>query len=254
VIVHVGTSGFAYKEWKGGFYPGKIAADAMLTFYAARLSTVEINNTFYRMPQESVLTGWAARVPPGFRFVLKASQRITHFARLGDDSGALEYFLRAASVLGPQLGPTLFQLPPNMKKDLAKLHAFLARLPHRWRAAFEFRHDSWFDDEVYAALRAHDIALVYAEDEDGATPLLPTAGWGYLRLRRPVYSPAELEDRAARVRAQSWGEAFVFFKHEEGAPALPGTGPLAAESFQVLTGSGEKDAAPAFLTDPKPAV
>ena len=236
MLLHVGTSGFAYKEWKGGFYPEKTSATSMLPFYAARLSTVEINNTFYRMPKESVLTGWAVAVPETFRFVLKASQRITHFARLGDDGGALEYFLRTASVLGRQLGPTLFQLPPNMKKDHAKLKAFLARLPHRWRAAFEFRHDSWFDDEVYATLRERDVALVCAEDEDGATPLVPTAGWGYLRLRRPAYSTAELEERAARVRAQPWAEAFVFFKHEEGVPALPGTGPLAAESFQALTG------------------
>jgi uncharacterized protein YecE (DUF72 family) len=234
MLLHVGTSGFAYKEWKGGFYPEKTAADAMLPFYAARLSTVEINNTFYRMPRESVLTGWAAAVPEAFRFVLKASQRITHFARLGEDGGALDYFLRTASVLGQQLGPTLFQLPPNMRKDLAKLQAFLAKLPHRWRAAFEFRHDSWFDDEVYAALRERDVALVYAEDEDGATPLLPTTGWGYLRLRRPAYTPAELEQQAARVGAQPWAEAFVFFKHEEGAPALSGTGPLAAERFQAL--------------------
>jgi uncharacterized protein YecE (DUF72 family) len=229
-----GTSGWSFKEWKGTFYPKDLPDDGMLGFYAGRFPTVEINNTFYRMPRESVLTGWAAAVPEGFRFVLKASQRITHFARLGDDGGALDYFLRTASVLGHQLGPTLFQLPPNMKKDLAKLQAFLARLPHRWRAAFEFRHDSWFDAEVYAALRERDVALVYAEDEDGATPLLPTTGWGYLRLRRPVYTPAELEQQAARVRAQPWAEAFAFFKHEEGAPALPGTGPLAAERFQAL--------------------
>lgn len=231
MILYVGTSGFAYKEWKGGFYPEKIAADAMLRFYATRLSTVEINNTFYRMPKESVLTGWSAEVPEGFRFVLKASQRITHFARLGDDNGALDYFLRTASVLGSQLGPTLFQLPPNMKKDLARLEAFLARLPRRWRAAFEFRHDSWFDEDVYAALRAHDVALVHAEDEDGTTPLVPTAGWGYLRLRCPAYSPDQLAERAARVRDQPWRESYVFFKHEEGAPAVPGTGPLAAQAF-----------------------
>ncbi|HEX2450451.1 MAG TPA: DUF72 domain-containing protein [Gemmatimonadales bacterium] len=232
--LHVGTSGFAYKEWKGGFYPENIAGDAMLPAYAARLSTVEINNTFYRMPKESVLTGWAAQVPAGFRFVLKASQRITHFARLADDDGALDYFLRIASVLGSQLGPTLFQLPPNLKKDVPRLDAFLARLPHRWRAAFEFRHPSWFDEEVYAALRSRDAALVYAEDDESATPLEPTTSWGYLRLRRLAYTPDELTARAERIRAQPWEEAFVFFKHEEGAPALPGTGPLAAEGFAAL--------------------
>jgi uncharacterized protein YecE (DUF72 family) len=232
--VHVGTSGFAYKEWKGGFYPEKIAAGAMLPWYAARLAAVEINNTFYRMPKESVLTGWAEQVPTTFQFVLKASQRITHFARLGDDAGALDYFLRTATVLGERLGPTLFQLPPNMKKDVPRLETFLARLPHRWRAAFEFRHPSWFEPEVYGALRARELALVHAEDEEGATPLEPTAPWGYLRLRRLSYSPEELAERAARLRTLPWQEAFVFFKHEDGAPALPGTGPLAAQSFLEL--------------------
>ncbi|HET8622800.1 MAG TPA: DUF72 domain-containing protein [Gemmatimonadales bacterium] len=232
--VHVGTSGFAYKEWKGGFYPEKIAADAMLPAYATRLTTVEINNTFYRMPKESVLTGWASQVPPEFRFVLKASQRITHFARLGDDDGALDYFLRVASVLGSQLGPTLFQLPPNMKKDLPRLEEFLARLPHRWRAAFEFRHASWFGADTYAALRARDAALVHAEDDEGETPLEPTASWGYLRLRRVKYTVEELAERAARIRPLPWQEAFVFFKHEEGAPALSGTGPLAAQTFAAI--------------------
>lgn len=232
--VHVGTSGFAYKEWKGGFYPEKIAADAMLPAYATRLTTVEINNTFYRMPKESVLTGWASQVPPEFRFVLKASQRITHFARLGDDDGALDYFLRVASVLGSQLGPTLFQLPPNMKKDLPRLEEFLARLPHRWRAAFEFRHASWFEADTYAALRARDAALVHAEDDEGETPLEPTASWGYLRLRRLRYTAEELAERAARIRPLPWQEAFVFFKHEEGAPALSGTGPLAAQAFAAI--------------------
>ena len=232
--VHVGTSGFAYKEWKGGFYPDKIAADAMLPAYATRLTTVEINNTFYRMPKESVLTGWASQVPPEFRFVLKASQRITHFARLGDDDGALDYFLRVASVLGSQLGPTLFQLPPNMKKDLPRLEEFLARLPHRWRAAFEFRHPSWFEADTYAALRARDAALVHAEDDEGETPLEPTASWGYLRLRRLRYTAEELAERATRIRPLPWQEAFVFFKHEEGAPALSGTGPLAAQAFAAI--------------------
>jgi uncharacterized protein YecE (DUF72 family) len=234
---HVGTSGFAYKEWKGGFYPEKIAADAMLPAYAARLAAVEINNTFYRMPKESVLAGWASQVPDGFRFVLKASQRITHFARLGDDDGALDYFLRTATVLESRLGPTLFQLPPNLKKDLPRLEAFLSRLPHRWRAAFEFRHASWLEADVFAALRARDAALVYAEDDDGASPLEPTASWGYLRLRRTSYSSGDLAERASRIRAQPWTEAFVFFKHEDGAPAVPGTGPLAAESLAGLLGA-----------------
>ncbi|HEU5171197.1 MAG TPA: DUF72 domain-containing protein [Gemmatimonadales bacterium] len=232
--VYIGTSGYAYKEWRGAFYAEKLPADAMLRAYAERLRTVEINNTFYRMPKESVVAGWAAQVPEAFRFVLKAPQRITHFARLGDDDGALDYFLRASSVLGPKLGPTLFQLPPNLKKDLPRLTAFLDRLPHRWRAAFEFRHPSWFDDEVYGALRERGAALVAAEDEEGATPLVPTTTWGYLRLRRPAYTGAELGEWAARIGEQPWEGAFAFFKHEEGVAPGPGSGPLAAEALAAL--------------------
>ena len=152
----VGTSGWSYKEWKGSFYPPKLPQDEMLGFYASRFPTVEVNNSFYRIPSEKVLAGWAEQVPPDFRFVLKASRRITHNSRLADEDGSLEYFLRAANPLGERLGATLFQLPPTFKKDAERLRGFLARLPQRWMAALEFRHASWFDDEVYDLLRAHD--------------------------------------------------------------------------------------------------
>jgi uncharacterized protein YecE (DUF72 family) len=223
--VLTGTSGFSYKEWKGSFYPEDLPADAMLRYYAQRLPAVEINNTFYRMPKAELLAGWAEQVPDGFRFVLKASQRITHFKRLKDVSEEVGYFLRIAATLGDRLGPILFQLPPNLKKDLPRLSEFLDILPAATRAAVEFRHASWFDDEVFAALRARGAALCVAEDEELATPPVATAGWGYLRLRRPDYGEAELQAWEDRLRAQAWEEAYVFFKHEDA-----GTGPrLAAQ-------------------------
>ncbi len=225
--VAVGTSGYAYKEWKGSFYPEKLAQDKMLAYYGERFDTVEINNTFYRMPSEKLLATWAAQVPDGFRFVLKASQRITHFKRLQDAGEELGYFLRTSSTLGPRLGPTLFQLPPNLKKDLPRLVAFLDLLPHHWRAAVEFRHASWHDDETYAALRDRQVALCAADAEGEDAPLVPTAGWGYLRLRREQYAPGDLDRWAQRVLAQPWEEAFVFFKHEDA-----GTGPKLAAEFR----------------------
>ena len=223
--VLTGTSGFSYKEWKGSFYPEDLPADAMLRYYAERLPAVEINNTFYRMPKAELLASWAEQVPDGFRFVLKASQRITHFKRLKDVSEEVGYFLRVAATLGDRLGPILFQLPPNLKKDLPRLSAFLDVLPAATRAAVEFRHASWFEDDVFEALRARGAALCVAEDEDLATPLVATAGWGYLRLRRPDYGGPEVQAWADRVRGQSWEDAYVFFKHEDA-----GAGPrLAAQ-------------------------
>ena len=213
--VLTGTSGFSYKEWKGSFYPEDLPADAMLRYYAERLPAVEINNTFYRMPKAELLASWAEQVPDGFRFVLKASQRITHFKRLKDVSEEVGYFLRVAATLGDRLGPILFQLPPNLKKDLPRLSAFLDVLPAATRAAVEFRHASWFEDDVFEALRARGAALCVAEDEDLATPLVATAGWGYLRLRRPDYGGPEVQAWADRVRGQSWEDAYVFFKHED---------------------------------------
>jgi uncharacterized protein YecE (DUF72 family) len=231
--IHVGTSGYSYKEWKGHFYPEDLPAAKFLSFYASQFDTVEINNTFYRMPSERVLIEWYAQVPETFRFVLKASQRITHYARLKTDDDSLDYFLRTANVLGPRLGPTLFQLPPNFKKDLPRLAEFLAKLPRTWRAAVEFRHESWRSDDVLDALKARDIALVAVDDDDGGSPLVPTATWGYLRLRRTGYDAAGLAGWADRIRAQPWQEAYAFLKHdEEGTEA---NGPRWAEALARLT-------------------
>ena len=234
----VGTSGYAYKEWKGSFYPADLKADDFLRFYAGRFATVEINNTFYRMPTERVLAQWAAQVPDGFRFVLKASQRITHRKRLTECAEELQYFLRTANGLGAKLGPTLFQLPPNLKQDLPRLLDFLALIPRTWRAAFEFRHASWFTDETYAALRAHGAALVVAEtdleESELAVPVVATADWGYLRLRRSVYDDGALDAWARTLRAQPWTDAYVFFKHED-----EGAGPrLAAEFVAAIERTG----------------
>jgi len=220
----VGTSGWSYKEWKGSFYPAGLPTDDMLRHYAERFPTVEINNSFYRIPKEKVLLEWAAQVPAGFRFVLKASRRITHINRLGDEDGSLGYFLRTVNVLGERLGPTLFQCPPSLRKDIGRLREFLTLVPRTWRAALEFRHGSWFDDEVYEALHAHDVALVAVDEDEETTPLVPTASWGYLRLRRTGYGDDELEAWVERIESQPWREAFVFLKHDEEG----GTGPEAA--------------------------
>ena len=229
----VGTSGFSYKEWKGSFYPEDLPASEMLRFYASKLPAVEINNTFYRMPKAALLSSWAEQVPDGFRFVLKASQRITHHKRLKEAADEVGYFFRVAETLGDRLGPTLFQLPPNLKKDLPRLSDFLGSLPAAARAAFEFRHASWFEDDVFEALRSRGAALCIAEDEDLATPPVATAGWGYLRLRRPDYGEAEVADWADRIRSQAWDDAYVFFKHEDA-----GAGPrLAAQLLSRFAAS-----------------
>lgn len=227
--VLTGTSGYSYKEWKGLFYPEDLPADGMLRYYAGRLSAVEINNTFYRMPKAEILSRWAEQVPDRFRFALKASQQITHRQRLKDSAEAVAYFFRVAATLGDRLGPVLFQLPPNFKKDLPRLTAFLEVLPPASRCAFEFRHEAWFSDDVFDALKARGCALCLAEDEELATPFVATAGWGYLRLRRQDYGEEDLAERAARLRAQPWEEAYVFFKHEEG-----GKGPALAERMSRI--------------------
>jgi uncharacterized protein YecE (DUF72 family) len=227
--VRTGTSGFSYKEWKGSFYPEDLPDSGMLRHYASRLSAVEINNTFYRMPRAALLGSWAEQVPDGFVFALKASQQITHRKRLKEAGEAVSYFFDVATTLGDRLGPVLFQLPPNLKKDLPRLKDFLGCLPPASRSAFEFRHESWFDREVFEALRGAHSALCWAEDEDLATPPEPTADWGYLRLRRADYGDPELAAWADRIRAQAWTEAFVFFKHEE-----EGTGPRLAEVMGAM--------------------
>jgi len=181
-----GASGYSFKEWKGSFYPADIKPDAMLAYYVARLPTVEINNTFYRMPKTNVLENWAATAPDGFRFAIKASRRITHMSRLRAESSAesLKYLYQNLAALGGKRGPVLFQLPPFFKKDLPRLNEFLALLPEGHRAAFEFRNESWFDDEVYAALKSVGASLCLSEREDNAPPpLVETAPWGYVRLR-----------------------------------------------------------------------
>ncbi len=221
--LRVGTSGFAFKEWKGSFYPEVIAADAMLTFYSSRLPTVEINNTFYRLPKASVVEAWASQVPAGFRFALKASRRITHFKRLKDAGGETDYLLRTSAGLGDRLGAILFQLPPNLPKDIERLDRFLALLPAGTRAAFEFRHASWLDEEVFACLRARDVALCVADrgaDGEPETPVVATARYGYLRLRREGYTPDDLAAWAARIAAQPWTDALAYFTHEKEGPSL----------------------------------
>ena len=234
--LYVGTSGYSYKEWKGTFYPKELPAKGMLRYYGEQFRTVEINNTFYRMPKVSVLETWAADVPADFKFVLKASQRITHMQRLKDADDSVSYLLETAGALQGRLGPLLFQLPPNMKKDAPRLRAFLALLPPQRLAAFEFRHPSWFDDEVFGLLRDHQAALCIAEAEDGVeVPFVSTAQWGYLRLRRPDYGDAELSAWVRRVREQPWQDAFVFFKHED-----EGKGPRMAKRFIELAPGGAR--------------
>jgi len=232
--LYVGTSGYSYKEWKGTFYPEDLPEKEMLRFYGERFRAVEINNTFYRMPKASVLEAWAAEVPADFRFVLKAPQRITHIQRLVDAGDSLAYLLKVAGSLKEkeQLGPLLFQLPPYLKKDLPRLREFLKLLPPERGAAFEFRHQSWFDEGIFGVLREHRAVLCIAEAEnDLEIPFVSTADWGYLRLRRPEYCDPELKAWADRVRQQNWREAFIFFKHEE-----EGKGQQMAKRFLELAG------------------
>jgi uncharacterized protein YecE (DUF72 family) len=229
--VLAGTSGYSYPAWKGRFYDAALPASRMLSAYAARLPTVEINATFYRMPKPSTLAAWRAEVPPSFVFALKAPQRITHVKRLAGAAEDVAAFLRAAAELEGTLGPTLWQLPPTSRKDLPRLREFLALLPRGGRAAFEFRHESWSSDDVLGALSDAGAALCIADDEERAAPLVATAGFGYLRLRRPDYDDAALARWAEWVRAQSWSDAFVFFKHEDEA-----RGPELALRFGALLG------------------
>ncbi|MFW6067201.1 MAG: DUF72 domain-containing protein [Myxococcota bacterium] len=223
--VRVGTSGFSYDEWNGVFYPKGTKPADRLRYYAERLPTVEINNTFYRMPRGSMLDGWRDKVPESFRFVLKASRRITHQAKIAPEAeDSVRYLWEVSSRLGTLLGPFLFQLPPYLRKDVERLRGFLASLPAGMRAALEFRHRSWLDDEVYAVLREHGAAMVAAdfEDDEAGTPLVATAGFGYLRLRADDYDDSALADWAGRILEQPWQEAYVFFKHEDegAAPRL----------------------------------
>lgn len=235
--LHVGTSGYSYKEWKGSFYPEDLKAKEMLRFYGERLTAVEINNTFYRLPRAEVLEAWAEQVPERFRFSIKASRKITHFARLKPEArDPTEYLLSSLETLGQRLGVVLFQLPPNFKRDTERLAAFLEILPPGMPAAFEFRHESWDDDEVHAALRERGMALVCADTDDGDedAAIVETGPLGYLRLRRVDYSADDLRRWADRLRATSWDEAFVFFKHED-EPTAPR---LAAQFAEVFAEGG----------------
>jgi uncharacterized protein YecE (DUF72 family) len=219
--VAAGTSGFSYKEWQGTFYPEKFAASRMLQFYAERLQTVELNNTFYRMPNEDLIRGWNERTPDHFRFVLKAPRQMTHIKKLADCAAPLARFTEVAAILGEKLGPLLFQLPPTFQRDVERLDSFLSGVPKGVRAAFEFRHPSWFDASTYEVLRARSAALCIADvDDQDPMEIVATADFGYLRLRRENYTEAEIAAWAERLRAQPFDEAYVFFKHEVSAPAL----------------------------------
>lgn len=224
--IYAGTSGYNYPEWRGTFYPEKFSTNKMLAFYAERFPTVEINYTFYRMPTEKLLEGWAAGTPTHFTFTLKAPKRITHDARLQRCEETLQAFCRTARTLGPKLSVLLFQLAPVFKKDAGVLRTFLDQIPEGTRAAFEFRHASWFDAEIFDALRARNIALCIADSEKLSTPVEATADYGYFRLRDEGYQQADIEKWAAIVKALPAQDVFVYFKHEE-----QGLGPEFARRF-----------------------
>ena len=229
--VFAGTSGYSYKEWKGNFYPERLPSKKMLQFYAERLPTVEINNTFYRLPKLNVLESWREQVPDEFRFVLKASRRITHDRRLNEADEPTEYLLRTVQTLGTQLGVIFFQLPPYLRKDVSRLDRFLDLLPDSPLAAFEFRHESWFDEEVFELLRVRNFALCVADTDDQThATLVHTADWGYVRLRRTDYCDQALTDWAKRLQMTGWNQVYVFFKHED-----EGAGPKFATRFLELT-------------------
>jgi uncharacterized protein YecE (DUF72 family) len=217
MMIWTGTSGYNYPEWKGSFYPADLPAKKMLPYYAARFPTVEINYTFYRMPNEKLVSGWAAQTPSPFKLTLKAPRRITHDSRLKNCGDLAKSFCQVAGTLGDKLGALLFQLPPNAKKDLPLFDAFLEELPPRVRAAFEFRHVSWLDDEVYERLAARNLALCIADSERLSTPVRVTADYAYFRLRDEGYTPDDIKQWAATIAraTASCTDVFVYFKHEE---------------------------------------
>jgi uncharacterized protein YecE (DUF72 family) len=221
MTVRIGTSGYSYKEWKGSFYPEGLPASGMLSYYAERLGTVEINNTFYRFPTEKLLSGWSSQVPEGFRFVLKVSQKVTHFKRLKGVEEEMEYLVKTVRTLGDKLGALLVQIHPKLPRDDARLATFLDLIPEGMRAAVETRNPSWHHPDVYALLEKHNVPLVGIQtDEEPEPQIVRTAPWGYLRLRKTSYSPKEITDWSRRIADQGWEEAFVFFKHEQIAPDL----------------------------------
>jgi len=216
-MIWVGTSGYNYPEWKGSFYPEKMPATKMLPYYAERFPTVEINYTFYRAPNEKILTGWSQATPDRFKLTLKAPRRITHDSRLRNVAEPVRQFLEVSSTLGSKLGALLFQLPPNLKKDLSLFDAFLDTLPPRVCAAFEFRHESWLDEEIYARLRGRNLGLCVADSERLSTPVVLTADYAYFRLRDEGYTPDDIARWADVIgeKASACGDVFVYFKHEE---------------------------------------
>jgi uncharacterized protein YecE (DUF72 family) len=226
--IHVGTSGYNYTEWRGTFYPEDLSSKEMFGFYSGIFKTVEINYTFYRMPTQKTTTAWRAQAPKGFTYALKATQRITHIQRLKDAGENVRFFCEAARVLGIHLGPVLFQLPPTFRCDLERLLSFLETIPPDVRPAFEFRHDSWLNEEVFGALQARNAALCIADFGDKTTPMRPTARHGYFRLRDEGYQPDDIARWADRILEQkdNWDEVFVYFKHED-----EGKGPEFARAF-----------------------
>ena len=235
--IYPGTSGYSYKEWRGVFYPDKLPVGDMLEYYASQLPAGEINNTFYRVPKSGVLETWAAQTPETFRFVLKGTRRITHLKRLKDAGEETDHFFRIAGVLGPRLGGVLLQLPPFLRCDLVRLRDYLALLPSGVPVAMEFRHESWFEDAVYDLLKSHNVALCINDtDADQTVQIVPTANWGYMRLRASHYSGDRLRTWRQRIAAQPWDTAFVFFKHED-----EGAGPrLAAQFLAPAEGKDER--------------
>lgn len=232
--VIVGTSGYSYKEWKGTFYPSDLPASKMLNFYSSHFGSVEINNTFYRMPDAKTLQKWTTEVPDDFTFVLKAPQRITHQKKLVGIEDDMHLFFDAAATMGEKLGPILFQLPPYLRKDVDKLRGLLERAPKSARIALETRHESWLSDDVYDVLREHDAAFCAADTDEIEDPdrvFTPTASWGYLRLRRTEYSDEQLRAWSKRIDSTQWSDAYVFFKHED-----EGKGPAFAKRFLALRG------------------
>jgi uncharacterized protein YecE (DUF72 family) len=232
IRLYAGTSGYSYKEWIGSFYPKDLPNKNMLRFYGDNLPAVEINNTFYRMPSASVLQAWAEQVPPGFRFVLKAPRKITHIKPLKEKRDEVGYFIRTAATLGDKLGAILFQLPPYLHINMGLFAGFTDLLPSEARVAFEFRHRSWFDDELYELLQTKGYAVCCSDSENQElSQFVSTADWGYVRLRKPNYSEQELLDWIQKIKSQSWQAAFAFFKHEDGA-----AGPKLARHFIDLAG------------------
>ena len=228
--IYVGTSGYSYKAWKGKFYPKNLPNQQMLHYYGERFRTVEINSSFNGMPKASVLKRWTKAVPADFQFVLKAPSHITHVKKLKDADALVLHLLEVTETLTEHQGPLFFQLPPTSKKDVLRLREFLALLPLQYRVTFEFRHPSWFDDQVFGLLRDHRAALCIADAEDNLrVPFVATTDWGYLRLRRTEYNETELKAWVKRVQEQNWQNAFVYFKHEDEA-----NGPRMAKRFMEL--------------------